>query len=152
MEEQQTYTVDQVAKRLQVSAKTVRNWIRDRKLRAKKSGRAFRITESSLQEFLEAYTMVSPVGRPRRRRLRREGAPAEVVVVDGRRLKATRKEQGMTTRELSRRSGVSERRIFSLESGRPTEVRSTQTTLQEISKALGVNPARLMKRGDSALA
>jgi excisionase family DNA binding protein len=52
MEEQQTYTVDQVAKRLQVSAKTVRNWIRDRKLRAKKSGRA------SIQDYRKLLTRI----------------------------------------------------------------------------------------------
>lgn len=145
---EQAYTVDQVAERLQVTTKTVRNWIRDEKLRAAKSGRVFRIKESSLQEFLEAYRMFSPARtRSRRRRLRGQGPP---VVVDGCKLKAIRKERGMTARELSRRSGVSERRIFSLERGKARESWSKTTTLEDISKALGINPAELIKRGESA--
>jgi excisionase family DNA binding protein len=48
-----TYTVPEVAKRLQVRDKTVRAWIRDKKIRAIRVGREWRFREEDVQEFME---------------------------------------------------------------------------------------------------
>ena len=48
------YTVAQIAEYLGVSERTVRRWIRDRKLTADRLGRAVRIAGSSLGAFLAA--------------------------------------------------------------------------------------------------
>jgi excisionase family DNA binding protein len=45
------YTVAEVAKLYQVCPRTVRNWIRDRSLRAWRQGRLIRIPQSALDEF-----------------------------------------------------------------------------------------------------
>jgi excisionase family DNA binding protein len=46
------YTVEQAAKILQVHPKTVREWLRTKKLRGVLAGRFWRIKESDLQAFL----------------------------------------------------------------------------------------------------
>jgi len=47
------YTTEQVAKLLQIHPLTVLKYINSGKLRAIKLGRVYRITETSLQQFLE---------------------------------------------------------------------------------------------------
>lgn len=47
------YTTNQVAKLLQIHPLTVLKYINSGKLRAVKLGRVYRITETSLQKFLE---------------------------------------------------------------------------------------------------
>src|SRR5215212_10351554 len=54
--EEQFYSLDQVAERLQVSDQTVRRWIKSGKLAAYKPGREYRITPSDLDAFLESYS------------------------------------------------------------------------------------------------
>lgn len=47
------YTTDQVAKLLQIHPLTVLKYINSGKLRAVRLGRVYRVTETSLQKFLE---------------------------------------------------------------------------------------------------
>jgi len=47
------YTTNQVAKLLQIHPLTVLKYINSGKLRAIKLGRVYRVTETSLQKFLE---------------------------------------------------------------------------------------------------
>jgi excisionase family DNA binding protein len=47
------YTTEQVAKLLQIHPLTVLKYINSGKLRAVKLGRVYRVTETSLQKFLE---------------------------------------------------------------------------------------------------
>jgi excisionase family DNA binding protein len=49
------YTVPEVATSLQVTEKTVRAWIRDRKLTAIRVGREWRIREVDIQEFVDRH-------------------------------------------------------------------------------------------------
>lgn len=54
MEEKQLYRIDQVSKRFNVSETTVNRWIASGKLEAIKLSRKLtRITEASIQKFLE---------------------------------------------------------------------------------------------------
>jgi excisionase family DNA binding protein len=46
------YTPEQVAEQLQVSLKTVTNYLREGRLKGFKVGRLWRITEDDLEEFL----------------------------------------------------------------------------------------------------
>lgn len=50
------YTTDQVAKLLQIHPLTVLKYINSGKLRAVRLGRVYRVTETSLQKFLEDET------------------------------------------------------------------------------------------------
>ncbi len=50
------YTTEQVAKLLQIHPLTVLKYINAGKLRAVKLGRVYRVTESSLQNFLDEMT------------------------------------------------------------------------------------------------
>jgi len=50
------YTTEQVAKLLQIHPLTVLKYIKSGKLKAVKLGRVYRITETSLQKFLEEMT------------------------------------------------------------------------------------------------
>ena len=50
------YTTEQVAKLLQIHPLTVLKYINSGKLRAVKLGRVYRVTETSLQKFLEEMT------------------------------------------------------------------------------------------------
>lgn len=47
-------TPEEVAERLAVTPRTVRDWLRAGKLQGVKAGRLWRITEKALCEFLEA--------------------------------------------------------------------------------------------------
>jgi excisionase family DNA binding protein len=142
MAEEKLLTVEQIAENLQVSDQTVRRWIRAGELRAIKLGRAFRIRESDLQEFLNARMTVTtaPV---RDTRIRPTGQP---VRIDGRKLKALREDQGLTVRELASRAQLSESRLYTLQKGRARESWSTTTTLQDLAEALGVEPKELIKQ------
>lgn len=61
--EEQIYTVSEIARRLKVKEKTVRNWIHSGELVAIYLGKEYRIRESSLQDFI------------RKRESRNEGPP-----------------------------------------------------------------------------
>ena len=50
----QVYRVDEVARMLKVSRITVLRWIKDGRLRARKLGKGYRITERDLELFLNA--------------------------------------------------------------------------------------------------
>jgi excisionase family DNA binding protein len=50
-------SVDDIAKELNIHPDTVRGWIRDRKLRATKLGRDYRIKRADLDKFLEERTI-----------------------------------------------------------------------------------------------
>lgn len=50
------YTTEQVAKLLQIHPLTVLKYINAGKLRAVKLGRVYRVTETSLQNFLDEMT------------------------------------------------------------------------------------------------
>jgi len=50
------YTTEQVAKLLQIHPLTVLKYINSGKLRAVKLGRVYRVTEGSLQKFLDEMT------------------------------------------------------------------------------------------------
>ncbi len=50
-------SVDDIAKELNIHPDTVRGWIRDRKLKATKLGRDYRIKRVDLDKFLEDRTI-----------------------------------------------------------------------------------------------
>jgi excisionase family DNA binding protein len=68
--EERYYTIKDVAARLHVSEKTVRNWIRQRKLRAVRAGHVWRISESALRSFLRENGEEESAGQT-------DGPPAE---------------------------------------------------------------------------
>lgn len=47
------YSPEDIAKQFNVKSDSVRKWIREGKLKAIKLGRVWRISESSLQEFIK---------------------------------------------------------------------------------------------------
>ncbi|NSW76059.1 MAG: helix-turn-helix domain-containing protein [Candidatus Atribacteria bacterium] len=47
------YTVEEVAQKLKVTEYVIRKWIREKKLKAVKIGRLWRVPESALREFLK---------------------------------------------------------------------------------------------------
>jgi excisionase family DNA binding protein len=49
----QVFTPEQVAEKLSVSPKTVKDWLRSGKLRGVKVGRLWRVRERDLEAFLE---------------------------------------------------------------------------------------------------
>ncbi len=55
-------SLEDVAKRLQVSDRTVRRWVKDGKLAAYKPGREWRIRPSDLEDFLESRKVRSNGG------------------------------------------------------------------------------------------
>jgi excisionase family DNA binding protein len=59
------HTPEEAAKILQVSEKTVRTWLKSRKLRGVLAGRFWRIRESDLEAFLrEPDEATKPTGKP----------------------------------------------------------------------------------------
>jgi excisionase family DNA binding protein len=52
--DEQMWTVKEVAERLKVSTVTIRTWIRDGKLRAKRIGRPWHVPDSAVREALES--------------------------------------------------------------------------------------------------
>src|SRR5574341_1819366 len=66
---QQLFTVDEVAGRLNLHAKTVRRFIREGKLPAKRIGKEYRITRSALEEFAGTAIGAGAVPVPRTRQL-----------------------------------------------------------------------------------
>ena len=138
------FTVAQVAERLQVGEQTVRRWIRDGDLGAVKLGRAFRVTETDLEEFIQSRRTLrlrspTPVGNTR---LRPVGGP---VLLDGRHLKRLREAKGISVRELAQKSEVSESWIYSIQRGPRRGVWSTTTTAKSLAEVLGVDPSDLRK-------
>jgi len=57
----QILTVEQTAKRLQVSEKTVYEWLRAGKIPGRKIGKVWRMSEDALEDFLRG----GPVGNSR---------------------------------------------------------------------------------------
>jgi len=55
-------TVEQVAKQMGVSEKTVRNYINKGDLQAYKLGTAWKITEQALKEFIESKSNIKKDG------------------------------------------------------------------------------------------
>lgn len=70
MEQQQDYTVEQVAAIVQVNRRSVENWIRNGELDAYEFGGRYRIRPEALDEF-RAKRKVQP--RPRRRKQGNKG-------------------------------------------------------------------------------
>ena len=62
--EEQIYTVSEIAKRLKVREKTVRNWIHSGDLVAIYLGKEYRIRESSLQDFIRMREQQRDGGLP----------------------------------------------------------------------------------------
>ena len=56
-----TYTTEQIAEMFQVDQETIRNYIRDKKLGAFKSGRGWLVTEKDLYEYVEANRNIKVV-------------------------------------------------------------------------------------------
>ena len=50
------YTLAEVEEMLEVTRRTLYNWINDGKLKAVKAGNRWRVTEEALQEFLQKGT------------------------------------------------------------------------------------------------
>jgi excisionase family DNA binding protein len=62
----QLYTVEEVARRLTLHAKTVRRYIRDQRLKAKRIGKEYRITPADLEAFAGSGAVAdAPVTRTR---------------------------------------------------------------------------------------
>ena len=58
------FTVEQVAERLNLHVKTVRRYIQDGRLKAKKIGKEYRITRADLEQFAGSSDAVQEVDRP----------------------------------------------------------------------------------------
>ncbi len=141
MTEKKLMSVGQVAEYLQVHEQTVRRWIHHGELPAAKAGRQFRIDPEDVER------LASPTIRPAftigsTARLRPAG---RTVLVDGRKLKRARQEAGITVRELSKRAGISESWIYSMQRAPRRGIYSTSTTVEDIAKALGVEVGDLLK-------
>lgn len=52
----EVYTLKEVEDLLQVTQRTLYNWIKDGKLRAFKAGRQWRVTKEALEEFTQTGT------------------------------------------------------------------------------------------------
>lgn len=48
------YTITEVAEALKVNPQTVRNWVKEGKLKGKRIGRPILITESNIMEFIQS--------------------------------------------------------------------------------------------------
>ena len=54
----EVYTLQEVQEILQVTRRTLYNWIKDGKLKAIKAGRSWRVTRQALEEFTRTGTEV----------------------------------------------------------------------------------------------
>src|SRR6266576_1214083 len=63
---QDLYSVDQVANRLGLHVRTIRNYVRDGRLKAVRIGKQYRITREDLEAFTGAPTAVVDVDRSTR--------------------------------------------------------------------------------------
>jgi len=52
----EVYTLDEVQALMQVTRRTLYNWIRSGKLKSFKAGREWRVTKEALAEFIETAT------------------------------------------------------------------------------------------------
>ena len=57
-QEEQIYTVDDIARILRIDEQTVRKLIKQGSLKAKRVGRQFRITEKMLQDYLDSPEII----------------------------------------------------------------------------------------------
>lgn len=62
--ENQYYTLEEIAVRLKVTRKAVREWIQRGELKAVMAGSVYRVTETAIQEFLN--TPRNPRGRKKK--------------------------------------------------------------------------------------
>ena len=63
---QELYSVEQVANQLGLHVRTIRNYVRDGRLKAVRIGKQYRITREDLEEFTGAPTAVIDVDRSAR--------------------------------------------------------------------------------------
>ena len=63
---QELYSVEQVANRLGLHVRTIRNYVRDGRLKAVRIGKQYRITREDLEEFTGTPTAVVDVDRSAR--------------------------------------------------------------------------------------
>jgi excisionase family DNA binding protein len=54
----EVYTLEEVQTLLQVTRRTLYNWIKDGKLKAFRAGRYWRVTKEALEEFTQTGTSV----------------------------------------------------------------------------------------------
>ena len=52
----EVYTLEEITELLQVTRRTIYNWIKDGKLKAFKVGRGWRVTKEALEEFTKTGT------------------------------------------------------------------------------------------------
>lgn len=52
----EVYTLEEIVELLQVTRRTIYNWIKNGKLKAFKAGREWRVTREALDEFTQAGT------------------------------------------------------------------------------------------------
>jgi transcriptional regulator with XRE-family HTH domain len=73
--------------------------------------------------------------------------PRVPIRIDGGRIRELRRERGLSQEQLARRSLLSNRTIFRLESGETVQTR--ELTILALARALGVEPAELLAEGQS---
>lgn len=56
MTEKKVYTIDELVQMLQVTRRTIYNYIKEGKLKAVKIGKYWRVTDKALEEFLTPAT------------------------------------------------------------------------------------------------
>jgi excisionase family DNA binding protein len=61
----QFYTIDEVAQHLNLHVKTVRRYVRDGRLKARRIGKEYRVARADLDEFAGGATAPAPVSRTR---------------------------------------------------------------------------------------
>ena len=61
----QLYTIEQVAQLLDLHVKTVRRYVRDGRLKARRIGKEYRVAQMDLDEFAGGATAPAPVSRTR---------------------------------------------------------------------------------------
>lgn len=57
------YTLEEIAELLHITRRTLYSYVKDRKLKAVKVGKYWRVTEKNLEEFLATGTDVSDANR-----------------------------------------------------------------------------------------
>src|SRR5215204_2865599 len=139
MEEKKLMSVGQVAEYLGVHEQTVRRWVHLGELPAVKAGRQFRIDPEDVRRFASpTITKIKAEGP-----ITRVNARGHSVLADGRKLKNARNEAGITVRELSRQSGVSESWIYNIQRAPTRGIHVSSETLSALADVLEVEPTDL---------
>jgi excisionase family DNA binding protein len=141
MEEKKLMSVGQVAEYLGVHEQTVRRWVHLGELPAAKTGRQFRIDPEDVERFAAPTIRKVQARGP----IRKTGMHDRRMLVDGRKLKQARNEASITVRELSRQSGISESRIYSIQRAPRRGIHVTGETLSALAEVLGVDPKELIR-------